>query len=111
MLLNPTCRLTCNTHALHALLPHSLLSRFSLHIRTSLAVLKEAVPRSLGVLPLHGRRGFFVRYAKKKVTLQMNVGGVMVMMMMTLPLTQKVHMALTQIGIWTLVLQTMLLVS
>jgi hypothetical protein len=79
-------------------------------VRTNLADQKEAVAKgaaSLTVLPLRGKMVSFVRYARRRVTLPMNVGGVMVMMtmmMMTLLPRKRAPMVLTQIGIWILVL-------
>jgi hypothetical protein len=63
------------------------------------AVLKGGVVRRTE-LPLNGRRVSCVKFAKRKATLQMSVGGVLAMMMMrmTRPRSARVPMVWTQIG-------------
>jgi hypothetical protein len=58
----------------------------------------------VAVLPLPSKMSR-VRFAKNMGTLLMNVGGVTPTRMMTmiLALTRRVHMVLTQTGIWTVV--------
>jgi hypothetical protein len=58
----------------------------------------------VAVLPLPSKMSR-VRFAKNMGTLLMNVGGVTPtrMMAMILALTRRVHMVLTQTGIWTVV--------